>query len=367
MFPNPGISLLAYRRVMRLAPAVTLAAGLAAGLVLLAGVAGCTGDGDPPTTGAPPPLSAPTSAPTGQTSAPPATPSPTPPTPSTPSTLSASPEPARADPAEVRTRVAMDAVRHLATDIGPRPGTSPAFREAAAWVAGQLRGSGWEVDRRSFPVPAGSSVAGPTEGLPVAAGRSANVVATRGDVVPGQPWLLVGAHLDTVPTSPGAEDNASGIGVLLAVADAVAQRRTRLPVVLVAFGAEEPRGPGDDDHHYGSRAYVASLDPAARRSLRGMIALDRVGTGTATPVGSAEAGDPLRAEVLAVADRLGLATVAETGQRSSDHWSFVRAGLPGIRLGSTPYAGYHSPDDVVSVVDPGPLSRAARIVVGWLR
>jgi aminopeptidase YwaD len=92
-------------------------------------------------------------------------------------------------------------------------------------------------------------------------GDSANVIAQRGDVRTGAPWLAVGAHLDTVPQSPGAEDNPSGIGVLLAVARAITWRRTRLPVVLIAFGAEEPRGPTDDDHHYGSRAYVDRLAP----------------------------------------------------------------------------------------------------------
>jgi Zn-dependent M28 family amino/carboxypeptidase len=210
-------------------------------------------------------------------------------------------------------------------------------------------------------------VAGPTEGLPVEAGRSTNVVATLGDVVPGAPWLLVGAHLDTVPTAPGAEDNASGIGVLLATAEALAGRRTRLPVVLVAFGAEEPRGPGDDDHHYGSRAYVESLTAAQRGSLRGMVALDRVGVGSVLPVGSVEAGDPLRAELERAARRAGVPVVTETGQRSSDHWSFVQVGLPGVRLGSTPYAGYHSSADVPSVVSVAQLERTARTVVAWLR
>ena len=178
---------------------------------------------------------------------------------------------------------------------------------------------------------------------------------------------LIGVHLDTVPTAPGAEDNASGIGALLAVAEVAAERRTRLPVVLVAFGAEEPRGRTDDDHQYGSRAYVAALTADERRTLRGMVAMDRVGVGTVVPVGSVEDGDPLRAELLRAARRAGVPTVAETGQRSSDHWSFVREGLPGVRLGSTPYAGYHSPDDVVAVVDPEQLARVARLVVSWLR
>jgi Iap family predicted aminopeptidase len=264
-------------------------------------------------------------------------------------------------PDDVRVRVAVDAVEQLAGRIGPRPGTSPAFFRAADWVERRFEAAGWDVRRQRFRAPAGVSW-----GVPVPAGRSVNLVATRGGVPPGRPWLLVGAHLDTVPQAPGAEDNASGIGVLLAVADALADRRTRLPVVLVAFGAEEPRGPTDDDHHYGSRAFVADLTPAQRRSLRGMVAMDRVGVGATVPIGSPEPS-PLRAELVAAAERAGVPHVVESGQRSSDHWSFVRAGLPGVRLGSTPFAGYHSEADVPSVVEPAQLERTARTVLAWLR
>jgi aminopeptidase YwaD len=335
---------------MRSVSALTVAT-----LVLLTG---CTADeADPadPTPGPP------------ATSTPPTpTDSVDPPDPTPPAETSA-PVPDRADPNEVRARTAMAAVRHLAGVVGPRPGTTPAYFEAADWVEARLTELGWQVVRQTFRVPGGSSVAGPTEGLPVEAGRSVNLVATRGDVVAGEPWLAVGAHLDTVPTSPGAEDNASGIGALLAVAEATAGRRTRLPVVLIAFGAEEPRGRGEDDHHYGSREYVASLTAPERRSLRGMVSMDRVGVGSVVPVGSVAEPDPLRAELLEAADRIGVPTVAETGQSSSDHNSFVREGLPGIRLGSTSYAGYHSAQDLPSVVDPAQLERTARLVVSWLR
>ena len=281
---------------------------------------------------------------------------------SEPSTAAPDPERERVDPDDVRVRTALAAVRHLAGDVGPRPGTSPAYRRGATWVEDQLEELGWQVRRQEFLTPAGVSW-----GVPVEAGRSINLVATRGDVVPGQPWLAVGAHLDTVPQSPGAEDNASGIGVLLAVAEAAVGRETRLPVVLVAFGSEEPRGPTDDDHHYGSRAYVDALTPAEQRSLVGMVALDRVGVGDVVPVGSVEDGDPLRVELARAARRTGVPVVLEAGQKSSDHWSFVRVGLPGVRLGSTPYPGYHSPGDTVDVVEPAQLERTARVVLSWLR
>ena len=174
---------------------------------------------------------------------------------------------------------ALGHVRVLAGRIGPRLTTSPAFREAAAYVERRLARAGYDVSRQRFGVPAGDSW-----GVPVAAGTSLNVVATPPGFDPGAPHLLVGAHLDTVAVAPGAEDNASGVAVLLELARLASSEGTRLPTALVAFGGEEPRGPGDALHHFGSRAYVRGMSAAERRGLRGMVSLDRVGVGGRVPV-----------------------------------------------------------------------------------
>lgn len=264
---------------------------------------------------------------------------------------------------DLRVATATAAVRHLAGEIGPRPATGRAFRRAARWVEDELASYGLRVSRQSFPVPAGNSW-----GTPVPAGRSVNVVATTPDHRPGRPYLLVGAHLDTIPTAPGAEDNASGVAVLLAVAEALQDRTARLPVVLVAFGAEEPRGTTDADHHYGSRAFVAAMTPRERRSLRGMVSLDRVGVGAVVPVCAAfdePANLAWRTPVERAAERAGV-PYEVCIDAASDHKSFARDGLPGVRLGSTPYAGYHSPDDVPAVVSRDQLGRTGRVVLAWL-
>lgn len=328
---------------------ITAATAVAIGLFTL--VAGCSDPqpSDPTTT--PSPGTAATGTPPPATTSPPP-----PPGSSTPAPRDPMVGPDDADPA-----TALAAVDHLAGEIGPRPGTSPAYFEAAAWVQERLEAAGWTVTRQRFHTPAGVSWGEPVEG-----GDSVNLVATRAERAPGRPWVLVGAHLDTVPLSPGAEDNASGVGALLAVAEALADHRARRPVTLVVFGSEEPRGPTDADHHYGSRAYVAALTETERRSLRGMVSLDRVGVGEVLPVGSAERRGPVAPQLLAAARRAGVPTVEERDERSSDHWSFAREGLPAARLGSTPYAGYHSPDDVAAVVSSDQLDRAIRTALAWL-
>ena len=264
-------------------------------------------------------------------------------------------------PDDFDVRRAEAVVGHLAGRIGPRHATSPAYARAAEWVAGSFERLGYRAARQAVDVPGGVSW-----GVPVPAGESVNVVASPPGFDLAEPHLVVGAHLDTVPQSPGAEDNASGVGVVLAAAAAAADARTRLPVVWVAFGAEEPRGETDDDHHYGSRAYVAAMPPAQRRALRGMVSLDRVGVGGTVPVGSAGDSDPVQRQLLDAARRAGVPAYGDRFQRSSDHWSFVRAGLPGARLGSTSYAAYHSPGDRPGVVNAAQLERTGRLLLAWL-
>ena len=231
-------------------------------------------------------------------------------------------------------------------------------------MARRLAAYGYTVTRQRFPVPAGSSW-----GVPVGAGSSANVVATPRDFDPARPWRLVGAHLDTVAVAPGAEDNASGTAVLLELAR-LAVRPTSVPTVFVAFGAEEPVGDGDALHHFGSTVHVRRLPAADLRTLRAMVALDRVGVGEAGVVPVCTGGlSPLllRDELVATARRLGIDTSTCSDNTASDHWSYEKAGVTAARVGGTSYAGYHSRGDVVSVVQPAQLARVGRLLWAWLR
>ena len=66
---------------------------------------------------------------------------------------------------------------------------------------------------------------------------------------PSEARILIGAHFDSVPNTPGADDNASAVAVMLAVAKALGQRRD---VMYVAFNSEEV-------NLAGSREFVKEL------------------------------------------------------------------------------------------------------------
>ena len=148
----------------------------------------------------------------------------TPTTTSAPPTVSPTPSPTPTAVPAFDARAAMRDVRHLAGD-GPRQATSAAYRRAARWVEARFRSLGYDVSRQAFRAPAGVSW-----GVPVPAGRTWNVVARPAGLRPGQPFAIVGAHLDTVPQAPGAEDNASGVSVVLELARLAGAAPTQLPV-----------------------------------------------------------------------------------------------------------------------------------------
>jgi hypothetical protein len=275
---------------------------------------------------------------------------------STPSTT-----PSAAGPVRFHPTAAKRTVVFLAGRIGPRQATSPAYRRAAVWVEHRFRSLGYEVTRQHVRVPAGVSW-----GVPVPAGRTWNIVARRVGDRPGDPYRIVGAHLDTVPQAPGAEDNASGIAVMLELARMAATQLPAVPVEFVAFGAEEPRGEGEDLHHFGSKAMVTRLSASAGRSLEGMVAMDRVGVGTVVPVCTGGLGRPtVRMSLLKLAQREGIPAQGCVDQ-ASDHWSFQQAGLPAARVGGTSYAAYHSAADLPPVVQQAQLNRVGRLMWAWV-
>ena len=254
----------------------------------------------------------------------------------------------------------VEVVRALAGEIGPRETTSDAFRRAGLYVEKRFRSLGFRVSRPTFRVPAGLSNL-----VAVPDGDTFNVVAEPPNFDATRPYLIVGAHLDTVPQAPGAVDNATGVGVVIELARLASITPPRIPVVFVAFGGEEARVPNGGLH--GSKAFVAGLDTGERRAVAGAIVIDRMGTGDRVPIcTSTEASASFARGFVGAARRVGVPTIS-CDNDSSDHVSFARAGILAIRIGPDDFREYHTPRDVPSILVPAQAQRAGALLWQGLR
>ncbi len=145
----------------------------------------------------------------------------------------------------------------------PRPAESDRLEECRTYVAQSLERSGWRVNRHAFADDDddGRSLHG------------VNLVAEHPDRPLGAgPRLCVGAHLDSRPETPGADDNASAVATMLEIARILPERwptEAALDLELVAFDLEELGMLGGAEHARCSRAN--SVD------LRGMVSLEMLG------------------------------------------------------------------------------------------
>lgn len=204
--------------------------------------------------------------------------------------------------------------------------------------------------------------------------------------------VLVGAHYDTVPGSPGADDNASGVAALIEIArllDGAAPART---VKLVAFVNEEP--PFFYFGEMGSRVYARE---ARRRGddIRVMLSLEMLGC-YSDAAGSQRYPPILRhfypdrgnfiAFVSNLRSRRALAEVARAfglasdfpaeklaspaivpGVSWSDQLSFWREGYPGVMVTDTAfyrYAHYHEPSDTPEKLGYHEMARVVHGLAG---
>jgi len=178
-----------------------------------------------------------------------------------------------------------------------------------------------------------------------------NVVGTKRGTVRPDEIVVVGGHYDSVPRSPGANDNASGTASVLEVARALASIPTPRTVQFVLFAAEELG-------LFGSAAFVAER----RQGVVAMVNLDMVGWGERLMVGNTGRDEAIVELAVQAAQGAGI-QVTRFRAGASDHASFERAGIPALFLHRGVDPDYHRPTDVPSNVDPRHLEEAARLTI----
>lgn len=247
------------------------------------------------------------------------------------------------EPVERFTRYrAMRHVRQLAGKIGVRVRATNGERLGARYAARRFRALGYTVKIQKFSIDGGTS---------------RNVIARW----PGSFTypLVVGGHIDSVPGSPGANDNASGVAAILEVARVIAGKRPARFVRFVAFGSEEYGA--DGTHHMGSTVMVRRMGEEGRQRLPGMVSVDMVADGRPLYLGHFGIGPSDLARILyRRVKRTGIWVERRTLCDCSDNGPFERAGIPGAFMYSGSEPDYHSASDQPANMRPRDLLRSGR-------
>jgi Zn-dependent M28 family amino/carboxypeptidase len=265
---------------------------------------------------------------------------------------------------------ALEGVRHPSAD-------PQALERAARYIEGHLAGLGYELEARRFRFKGDGHL-------------YRNIIATPPGAGAGNERVLVLAHYDTVAESPGADDNASGVAVLLELATVLRPVRFRHTLQLAAINLEEP-----PPRPAGSLA----LARTARRegwSIAAVVNLESVGYGGSDVAQQTPEGLPIRlpatgdfigivanrrsaalAERIAEAARnprvaLPQVTLVVPGNgeavmhtRRGDHASFWDNGFSAVMLTDTanfrnPH--YHRPSDSLATLNLGFAAGVCRVV-----
>ena len=270
-------------------------------------------------------------------------------------------------------------VRKLAEEIGERNVSRPTeLGRAADHIEATLRAAGLGVRRQGYEV-----------GMKTCHNIEAEIPGE------GQEIIVVGAHYDSVIGCPGANDNATGVAALLALAELLAQderlRAAQLPrtIRLVAFVNEEP--PFFQTDLMGSLVYAKECRRRGDR-ITGMLSLETMGFYSEEP-GSQSYPFPFSLFYPSTGNFIGFVgdfssrafvrRVVESFRRHarfpseggappgfvpgvswSDHWSFSKQGFPAVMVTDTApfrYAHYHTAEDTADKID---YERLARVVSG---
>ncbi len=268
-------------------------------------------------------------------------------------------------------------VRALA-EIGPRQALHPEGLEAAAdYVEGAFGRLGYDVDVQEYRIG----------DLPC---RNF-AVELPGSTDPDR-ILIVGAHYDSAPACPAANDNATGTAAVLEIARIFHGRQFPITVRFVAFTSEEP--PIFMTEQMGSRVYARRCKQRGE-DIVGMIALETLGCYFDEPgsqrypfplslfypgtgnfvgfVGNVKSRSLVRRSVASFRGHTQFPSEGAAlpgwiaGVGWSDHWSFWREGYPALMVTDTApyrYPHYHRATDTPDKVD---FDRLARVTLGVSR
>lgn len=222
--------------------------------------------------------------------------------------------------------IALAHINAISEGIGARPAGTEKEVETAQYIVSELKQLGYTPELQSFTATIKENII-----------NSANVIAVKEGVSSQE--IIIGAHYDSVDIGKGADDNASGIGVILEVAQLIKDKPTPYTIRFIFFGAEEVG-------LQGSKYYIEQITDEQIQNTIGMINLDSLTAGDFAYIYGDEGEKGfIRDWALEYAATNNFTLQTQTGENPeypagttgdwSDHAPFKYAGIPYTYLEST--------------------------------
>ena len=182
--------------------------------------------------------------------------------------------------------------------------------------------------------------------------NSRNVIANKPGTDPGTGTVVLGAHFDTVPNVEGANDNGSGVSVLMTLAQEIFDSSFPFTIQIVAFGSEEVG-------LLGSRFYVTALSEEKQGDLIAMFNFDVPGSGNFIEL----QGDPeMSLRVRNYGDVNGIRVIrGNLDDGGSDHESFAPLHIPTLFFFANDISRIHTTGDTLDFINPKLLGSAVAL------
>lgn len=249
---------------------------------------------------------------------------------------------------------AMQHISYLSEDIGPRVAGTEFEKEAAEYIKNELERLGYDVSVQEFGIRNDQQT-------------SQNVIAVKKPEGVQNPEIIyVTAHYDSVPGSPGANDNASGTATMLEIARIMKDFPTNKEIRFIAFGSEEIG-------LVGARSYASQLTQDEIDRSLGAFNLDMVGTAwepaTQLYVNVVDGQPNLVWQYAKVAaDKLNNDRLFLYQRGASDHVAFYEVGIDAANFiwrepgtaNLEPY--YHTPEDKIEHISPEKIQMVGELI-----
>jgi Zn-dependent M28 family amino/carboxypeptidase len=269
-------------------------------------------------------------------------------------------------------------VETLAGDFPFRHGRNPAaLNGAAAFIEQEFSSLGYEVHSQWYDCDGG---------------RVRNIIAEKKGLLSDLSSIVIGAHYDSVLSTPGADDNASGVAGVIELARLLKEYSNRHTIRFIAFPHEEP--PYFFTHRMGSRQYASSAKQSGE-SILAMLTLEMIGYAGEgykqlypVPLMQTLGRYPKDGNYVALVSNLrsaGLLSVVRKAMRQqktvkveslcapgfipplflSDHSSFWKYGYPALMITDTAFLRnphYHAVTDTVDTLNFDFLARVVDAV-----